>query len=124
MTIKYTKDHEWVKVEDNIVTLGITQHAADALGELVYVELPKIGTKFNKGDAAIVVESSKSASDVYVPFSGEVTEVNESLNSDPNNVNNDPYKEGWLVKMKIDNLSDLDDCLSEADYQNYLKENN
>lgn len=124
MTLKFTKDHEWIKIENNIATIGITQHAADALGELVYVELPKVGSKFNKGDAAVVVESSKSASDVYTPMSGEITGVNESLTSNPENVNNDPYKNGWLIQIKFDNQSDLDDCLSEEDYKNYLKENN
>jgi glycine cleavage system H protein len=124
MTRKYTKDHEWVQIENNIATIGISEHAAEALGELVYVELPKVGTKFNKGDAAVVVESSKSASDVYTPISGEVVEVNESLVSTPENVNSAPYQNGWLIKIKTNNAGDLDDCMNEADYQNYLKENN
>lgn len=123
MTKKYTKDHEWVQVENNIATIGITAHAADALGELVYIELPKVGTNFNKGDAAVVVESSKSASDVYSPVSGEVVEVNESLLSAPENVNNGPYQNGWLIKLKISNPTELDECMSESEYQNYLKDN-
>ena len=124
MTIKYTKDHEWIKLDGDIATIGITQHAADALGELVYVELPKIGANFNKGDAIAVVESSKSASDVYVPIAGEIIAINDSLVSVPENVNNDTYGVGWLVKIKISNLSDLQDTMDETSYQNYLLENN
>ncbi len=123
MTIKYTKDHEWIKVEGDIATIGITQHAADALGELVYVELPTVGQKYNKGDAAIVVESSKSASDVYTPVAGEVIAINDSLVSTPENVNNNTYESGWLVKIKISNPADFDDAMNEADYQKYLSEN-
>jgi len=124
MTLKYTKDHEWVKIEGDVVTLGITQHAADALGELVYVELPKVGAKYNKGDAAVVVESSKSASDVYTPVSGEIIAANDSLTSAPENVNNSPYEDGWLIKIKISNIAELSDALDETAYNNYLKENN
>lgn len=124
MTLKYTKDHEWVKIESDVVTLGITQHAADALGELVYVELPKVGAKYNKGDAAVVVESSKSASDVYTPVSGEIIAANDSLTSAPENVNNSPYEDGWLIKIKISNIAELSDALDETAYNNYLKENN
>ena len=121
---KYTKDHEWIKLEGDVATLGITQHAADALGELVYVELPKIGNKYNKGDAAVVVESSKSASDVYTPVTGEITAVNDSLVSAPENVNNDTYGNGWLIKIKISNPSDLDGAMNESEYQKYLLESN
>jgi glycine cleavage system H protein len=124
MTMKYTKDHEWIKVEGDIATIGITQHAAEALGELVYVELPKVGNKYNKGDAAVVVESSKSASDVYTPVAGEIVAVNDSLVSAPENVNNDTYQNGWLVKIKISNPSDLEDAMNEDDYQKYLSDNN
>ena len=124
MTLKYTKDHEWVKIEGDVATLGITQHAADALGELVYVELPKVGAKYNKGDAAVVVESSKSASDVYTPLSGEIVAANDSLTAAPENVNNSPYENGWLIKIKISNADELSDALDEAAYNDYLKENN
>jgi glycine cleavage system H protein len=122
--MKYTKDHEWIKVEGDIATIGITQHAADALGELVYVELPKVGNNYNKGDAAVVVESSKSASDVYTPVTGEVVAINDSLTSTPENVNNDTYTNGWLIKIKISNPSDLDGAMGEDEYQKYLSENN
>ena len=124
MTMKYTKDHEWIKVEGDIATIGITKHAADALGELVYVELPKVGNKYNKGDAAVVVESSKSASDVYTPVAGEVVAINESLVSAPENVNNDTYGNGWLVKIKISNPSDLNESMDEPAYAKFLSENN
>jgi glycine cleavage system H protein len=120
--MKYTKEHEWIKVEGDTATIGITKHAADALGELVYVELPSIGDKFKSGDTAVVVESSKSASDVYAPIDGEVLEVNETLESKPENVNNAPYKSGWLIKVKASNLSQLDKYMSEAEYENFLKE--
>ena len=124
MTMKYTKDHEWIKVEGDIATMGITKHAADALGELVYVELPKVGNKYNKGDAAVVVESSKSASDVYTPVAGEVVAINESLVSAPENVNNDTYGNGWLVKIKISNPADLNESMDESAYKQFLSENN
>lgn len=124
MTMKYTKDHEWIKVEGDIATIGITKHAADALGELVYVELPKVGNKYNKGDASVVVESSKSASDVYTPVAGEVVAINESLVSAPENVNNDTYGNGWLVKIKISNPDDLNESMDEPAYAKFLSENN
>ena len=122
--MKYTKDHEWIKVEGDIATIGITKHAADALGELVYVELPKVGNKYNKGDASVVVESSKSASDVYTPVAGEVVAINESLVSAPENVNNDTYGNGWLVKIKISNPDDLNESMDEPAYAKFLSENN
>ena len=125
MILKYTKDHEWIKIEGNIATLGITQHAADALGELVYVELPETGSNFTKGEAPIVVESSKSASDVYIPVSGQVEQINEELNSNPENVNNSPYEQGWLIKIKIGDNSEEEtkDLLTEEEYEKFLKEN-
>jgi len=122
--MKYTKDHEWIKFEGDIATIGITRHAADALGELVYVELPKIGNKYNKGAAAVVVESSKSASDVYTPVSGEIIAINDSLVANPENVNNDTYGSGWLIKIKISNPSDLGEAMDEDDYNKFLSENN
>lgn len=124
MTIKYTKDHEWIKLEGNVATLGITQHAADALGELVYVELPKVGNSYKKGDAIVVVESSKSASDVYTPVAGQVVSINDALVANPENVNNDTYNQGWLIKIKISNPDDLSDTMDEAGYQKHLSENN
>ncbi len=120
--MKFTKDHEWVKIEDNVATVGISQYAADALGELVYVELPEISAAYNKGDAFAVVESSKSASDVYLPISGEVLEVNENLNSEPELINNSSYENGWIAKVKVVDDSSLEDMMDEAAYQKYLEE--
>jgi glycine cleavage system H protein len=121
--MKYTKDHEWIRVENGVATLGITSHAAEALGELVYVELPAIGSSYKKGDAVVVVESSKSASDVYTPVSGEVIEVNKDLVANPENVNNDTYDNGWLIKIKVSDQSELDGAMSENNYKKYLSEN-
>lgn len=119
--MKYTKDHEWVKIEGDIATIGITEYAAEALGELVYVELPKIGNIYKKHDAFAVVESSKSASDVYIPMAGEVVAVNESLNNNPELINNSSYKDGWIAKVKISNISDLDDAMDEDSYKKLLQ---
>ena len=119
---KFTKDHEWIKVEGDVATIGITEYAAEALGELVYVELPKVGNKYSKHDAFAVVESSKSASDVYIPVAGEVVEANESLGSQPELVNNSSYQDGWIAKVKMSNPSDLDDAMDEAGYKEFLKD--
>ncbi|MFM7620774.1 MAG: glycine cleavage system protein GcvH [Alphaproteobacteria bacterium] len=119
--MKYTKDHEWVKIEGDTATIGITQYAAEALGELVYVELPKIGNKYNKHDAFAVVESSKSASDVYIPVAGEVVAVNDNLNSAPELINNSTYQDGWIAKVKFTNLEDLSEAMDEAEYKKYLQ---
>lgn len=115
--MKYTKDHEWIKVKDNMAIIGITKYAADALGELVYVELPEIGNNVSKGDAFAVVESSKSASDVYAPLSGEIAEVNNNLESQPELVNDSSDTDGWIVKIKFDNIDELSDCLNEEEYK-------
>ncbi len=120
--MKFTKDHEWVEINGDIATVGISQYAADALGELVYVELPEVGTVFNKGDAFAVVESSKSASDVYLPISGEIIEVNEDLNNEPELVNNSSYENGWIAKVKVSDKSTIKDMMEEGDYQKYLEE--
>jgi glycine cleavage system H protein len=119
--MKFTKDHEWIKIENDIATIGITEYAAEALGELVYVELPKVGNKYNKHDPFAVVESSKSASDVYIPVSGEVVEINQSLTSAPELVNNSTYQNGWIAKVKISNKSDLDETMDEAQYKEHIK---
>lgn len=120
--MKYTKDHEWIKIEGDVATIGITEYAAEALGELVYVELPKVGNKYNKHDSFAVVESSKSASDVYIPVSGEVVAINDALNAEPELVNNSTYENGWIAKVKISNKADLDDTLDEAGYKKLLQE--
>jgi glycine cleavage system H protein len=119
--MKFTKDHEWIKVEGNIATIGITQYAAEALGELVYVELPKVGHSYKKHDSFAVVESSKSASDVYIPLTGEVVEVNNSLTSSPELVNNSTYQNGWIAKVKFSNEVELNEAMSEVDYKKFLE---
>ena len=118
--MKFTKDHEWLKVEGDIATIGITKYAADALGELVYVELPRVGNNYKKGDAFAVVESSKSASDVYIPVDGEVLAVNDQLNSSPELVNNDSYQQGWIAKVKISNAAQLNEMMDEAQYNQII----
>jgi glycine cleavage system H protein len=123
MTMKYTKDHEWIKVEGDVATIGITQYAADALGELVYVELPKVGNNYKKHDAFAVVESSKSASDVYIPVSGEVVAANDSLVAQPELVNNSSYDAGWIAKVKIADMGDLAETMDEAGYKEFLQSN-
>lgn len=118
--MKYTKDHEWIIVEGDVATIGITEYAAEALGEMVYVELPEVGASLTKGDAFAVVESSKSASDVYMPLSGEVLETNESLDSEPELINNSTYENGWIIKAKISDASELDEAMDEAEYKELL----
>lgn len=117
MTVKYTKDHEWVSVEGDVATIGITAHAAEQLGDIVFVELPEAGASFSKSDDMAVVESVKAASDVYAPISGEVVDVNPAIVDEPAKVNEAPAGEGWFVKLKIANAGDLDELLDEAAYK-------
>ena len=119
--LKYTKSHEWVKIDGDEVTVGITAHAQSLLGDLVYVELPEVGEEFAAGDDTCVVESVKAASDVYAPVDGEVIEINESLVDDPSQVNHTPYKDGWLFKLKISDESQLSDLLTADDYAKTLE---
>ena len=116
-TTYFTEDHEWLRVEGDTVTVGITDYAQEQLGDLVFVELPEVGKVLSKGDAAVVVESVKAASDVYAPVDGEVTSVNEALTSDPALVNSSATGEGWLWTMKLSNPSQLEGLLDEAGYQ-------
>lgn len=115
-TTYYTDDHEWLRVENGVATVGITNYAQEQLGDLVFVELPEVGRTFAKGDAAVVVESVKAASDVYAPADGDVTEVNEALNAEPALVNSAATGEGWLWKMKLSAESQLEGLLDEAGY--------
>jgi glycine cleavage system H protein len=118
----YTNDHEWLRREgDGSVTVGITEHAATALGDLVYVELPEVGQDVEAGGEMAVVESVKAASDVYAPVSGSVTEVNEELSDDPEKINADPYGDGWIVKMQVAEL-DEGELMSPDAYQKLLDE--
>ena len=111
MTIKYTPDHEWIKVDGDIATVGITHHAQDALGDVVFVELPEVGTSYDQKAVAGVVESVKAAADVYMPVSGEITEVNEALRDDPSLANSDPMEAGWFFKVRLADPSQLDALL-------------
>lgn len=115
--LKFTEDHEWLRVEGDTAVIGITDFAQNQLGDLVFVELPRVGAQFKKGDAAAVVESVKVASDVYAPIDGEIVEVNEAVVREPQLVNTDPMGKGWFYKMKIANLPQLDQMKSEAEYQ-------
>ncbi|MBW3097313.1 glycine cleavage system protein GcvH [Pseudohoeflea coraliihabitans] len=117
MTIKYTSDHEWLKIEGDIATVGITAHAAEQLGDLVFVELPEPGTTLEKGAEAATVESVKAASEVYCPLDGEITEANEAISSDPALVNSDPTGDGWFFTLKLSNAADADELLDEAAYK-------
>jgi glycine cleavage system H protein len=115
--LKFTKDHEWLQIEGAIATVGITQHAQEQLGDLVFVELPAPGRSLEQGAPAAVVESVKAASDVYAPISGEVTEVNQSIADEPNLVNSDPMGKGWFFKMKISYPSQIETLMDESAYQ-------
>lgn len=116
-TTYFTEDHEWLRVEDDVVTIGITDYAQEQLGDLVFVELPATGTSLAKGEAAAVVESVKAASDVYAPIDGAVTATNDSLADDPSLVNSSPLADGWLWKMKLADESQIDGLMDEAAYR-------
>jgi glycine cleavage system H protein len=118
--MRYTKDHEWVKVDGDTATVGITRYAAEQLGDVVYVELPEAGRQVKKGEGAAVVESVKAASDVYSPISGEVTETNAALGDNPQTVNEAPEAGGWFMKVKLSNRSELDGLLDEEGYRDYI----
>lgn len=123
--LKYTRDHEWVKVEDDgSIVVGITDHAQEALGDLVFVELPESGDTLNSGDTAAVVESVKAASDIYAPISGEIVAVNEQLVDAPETVNDKCYTEGWLYQLKITDEAGLDDLLDADAYEQVVAEEN
>ena len=115
--LRYAASHEWAKNDDGVVTVGITEHAQDAMGDLVYVELPEVGQVLAAGDEAGVVESVKAASDIYAPISGEVIEINEALEDEPELVNNAPYEGGWLFKIQMSEAGDLDNLLTADQYQ-------
>ena len=120
--VKYSKEHEWIKVEGDIGTIGITQHATEMLGDIVFVELPEKGSAVVKDGNAGVVESTKAASDVYTPVSGEITENNQSIVDDPAKINSDPEKEAWFFKLKINDKSELDSLMNKEQYDKFAKE--
>ncbi len=115
--MRFTEDHEWLTLDGDVATVGITTYAAEQLGDLVFVELPKAGAKVSKGSAAAVVESVKTASDVYAPLSGEVVAVNETVTKDPALISSDPQGGGWLYKLKLDNAADFEALLDEDAYK-------
>ena len=119
--LHYSKDHEWIKVEGDVGTIGITDHAQSSLGDVVYVELPKAGETFEAHATFGSVESVKAVSELYLPVAGEVTEVNGTLNDEPEKVNNDPYGEGWMLKVKLAKPGEVDGLLSAAEYEDYIK---
>jgi glycine cleavage system H protein len=118
--LKYSKEHEWVATEDSVATIGISDHAQDQLGEIVYIELPAVGDKISKDDPFGVVESVKAVSDIYAPVTGTVIEINEDLPESPETVNEDPYGDGWLIKVKITDMSDLEDLMDAEEYAELL----
>jgi glycine cleavage system H protein len=120
--LKFSKDHEWIRIEEDSGVVGISNYAQEQLGDVVFVELPEVGKALTKNAEAAVVESVKAASEVYAPVSGSVTENNASLNNNPGSVNSDPLGEGWFFKLSIKDTSELDDLLDEAAYEAYLKE--
>ena len=119
--MRFTKDHEYVRVEASLATIGISDHAQQQLGDVVYVELPALGAKFEKGAAVAVVESVKAASDVYCPVAGEVAAINDAVQSEPGLINEDAQGRGWLFKVKLANPGELDGLMDEAAYAEFLK---
>jgi len=120
---RYTREHEWLRLDDDgSVTVGITDHAQEALGELVFVETPETGAQFATGDACAVVESVKAASDIYCPVGGEVIEINEALADEPELVNGSPYENGWIFKLRPDDATVLDELMGAEDYERFLTE--
>ena len=118
--MKYTEEHEWLRVEGDVVVVGITAHAAEQLGDVVFVELTEVGQTLTRDDEVVVIESVKAASDILAPLDGEVTEVNDAIVNDPGKVNEDPEGEAWFFKMKVEDMSALDDFMDEAGYKDFI----
>jgi glycine cleavage system H protein len=121
MSVYFTKEHEWIRIDGETATVGISNHAQEQLGDIVFAEVPEAGRKLSKGQEAAVVESVKAASDVYAPVSGEVIEGNQAVADDPALVNSDPEGQGWFFKVKLDNPGELDGLMDEAAYQDWVK---
>ena len=121
MSLYFTREHEWVRVDGDTATVGISDHAQEALGDIVFAEVPETGRKVTKGQEAAVVESVKAASDVYAPVSGEVIEGNSKVADDPSVINSDPEGEGWFFKLRLDNPSELDGLMDEGAYREWIK---
>ena len=120
--VKYSKEHEWIKLDGDTAVIGITQHATEMLGDIVFVELPEIGSSVIKDGNAGVVESTKAASDIYTPVSGEIIENNQAIVDDPAKVNNDPENEAWFFKLKITDKSEMDSLMNKEEYEKFSKE--
>ena len=120
---KFSKQHEWISIENEVATIGITKHAAEMLGDVVFVELPEKGKNVEKEGQAGVVESTKAASDIYTPITGEIVETNQSTVDDPTEINKNPEGTAWLFKIKIKNKSELDELMNRTDYEKFVKEN-
>ncbi|MDX1785510.1 glycine cleavage system protein GcvH [Roseovarius sp. ZX-A-9] len=118
--MKFTEEHEWLRVEDDIVVVGITEHAAEQLGDIVFVELPSVGNEVTKDDEVVVIESVKAASDILAPIDGEIMEVNDVLTDEPSKVNDDPLGDGWMFKIKPSDASQMDDFMDEAAYKKFI----
>jgi glycine cleavage system H protein len=118
--LKFTEEHEWLRLDGKVATVGITAHAAEQLGDLVFVQLPEVGASLTKGGSAAVVESVKAASDVFAPLDGRVTEINDAIVKDPSIVNADPQSAGWLFKLELADVTSLEGLMSEADYKTFI----
>jgi len=119
--LRYSKDHEWIRVEGDVATVGITDYAQHALGDVVYVDMPRVGDKFGTHESFGSVESVKAVSEIFLPVGGEVTDVNNGVNDTPEAVNNDPYNAGWMVKVKMENPGEADALMSAVEYEEYLE---
>lgn len=118
--MKYTEEHEWLRVEDDLIVIGISAHAADQLGDIVFIELPEVGTEVVKDDEVVVIESVKAASEILAPIDGEIVEVNDVLTDEPSKVNDDAIGDGWFFKIKASDPSQMDDMMDEAAYQKFV----
>lgn len=119
--LRYTESHEWGKLEGNTLTVGITQHAQEQLSDIVFVELPDVDKSLEKGDECAVIESTKIAAELYAPLAGKVTAINETLQDKPELINQDPYGEGWVVKLELNNPGDFDELMDAKNYQNHVE---
>ena len=120
--VKFSKEHEWIKLEGEVATIGITNHASEMLGDIVFAELPEKGSNVEKDGTAGIIESTKAASDIYTPVSGEVSDINQSVVADPSKINSDPEEEAWLFKLKIKDRSEMDSLMNREQYDKFAKE--
>ncbi len=120
--LKYTKEHQWARLEEDSIVVGITNYAQESLGEIVYVELPEEGTKVSQSEAFGVVESTKAVSDLYAPVSGSIIEINDTILDNPELINEDPYEDGWMIKIEMSDSKELENLISAADYATFIEE--